>query len=42
MPHAIDAWRRSPAIWVHVDAATEPPRMVSWRIWRRIFRTGMP
>jgi hypothetical protein len=29
-------WRRFPAIWVHFDAATEPPRMASWRAWGRI------
>lgn len=35
-------WRRFPAIWVHFDAATEPPRMGSWRAWRRIFCEGVP
>jgi hypothetical protein len=35
-------WRRFPAIWVHFDHETEPPRMGSWRAWRRIFRTGVP
>ena len=29
-------WCRFPAIWVHFDATTEPPRLASWRAWRRI------